>query len=170
LKPSFTYSSKNLQKLDPKNGGTMTIRFLTDEKQKKLIDIVAKMNITQSVKDRSIRSILTLGIEQEETKSFKPQTSISNTLQNYFEVVDDQKKPSPPIMDTLIYPVISEKIRSNKSTLADSIDGWIKKYNDVANGVSKQDKDKGAARLSKAEKFKAEHKEFISALEGWNTK
>jgi hypothetical protein len=84
--------------------------------------------------------------------------------------VDDQKKPSPPIMDTLIYPVISEKIRSNKSTLADSIDGWIKKYNDVANGVSKQDKDKGAARLSKAEKFKAEHKEFISALEGWNTK
>jgi hypothetical protein len=170
LKPSFTYSSKNLQKLDPKNGGTMTIRFLTDEKQKKLIDIVAKMNITQSVKDRSIRSILTLGIEQEETKSFKPQTSISNTLQNYFEVVDDQKKPSPPIMDTLIYPVISEKIRSNKSTLADSIDGWIRKYNDVANGVSKQDKDKGAARLSKAEKFKAEHKEFISALEGWNTK
>jgi hypothetical protein len=170
LKPSFTYSSKNLQKLDPKNGGTMTIRFLTDEKQKKLIDIVAKMNITQSVKDRSIRSILTLGIEQEETKSFKPQTSISNTLQNYFEVVDDQKKPSPPIMDTLIYPVICEKIRSNKSTLADSIDGWIRKYTDVANGVSKQDKDKGAARLSKAEKFKAEHKEFISALEGWNTK
>jgi hypothetical protein len=54
--------------------------------------------------------------------------------------------------------------------LADSIDGWIRKYNDVANGVSKQDKDKGAARLSKAEKFKAEHKEFISALEGWNTK
>jgi hypothetical protein len=170
LKPSFTYSSKNLQKLDPKNGGTITIRFLTDEKQKKLIDIVAKMNITQPVKDRSIRSILTLGIEQEETKSFKPQASVSNTLQNYFEVMDDQKKPSPPVMDTLIYPVITEKIRSNKSTLVDSIDGWIKKYNDLANGVNKQDKDKGAARLSKAEKFKAEHKEFISALEGWSTK
>ncbi|MCY2949314.1 MAG: hypothetical protein NTZ71_14155 [Planctomycetota bacterium] len=170
LKPSFTYSSKNLQKPDLKNGGAITIRFLTDEKQKKLIDMVAKMDISQPVKDRSIRTILTLGIEQEEAKSFKPQTSINNTLQNYFESVDDPKKTVAPIMETLIYSLIVEKIRLSKSSLADSIDGWIKKYNELANGVNKQDREKGTARLSKAEKFKAEHKEFILALEGWNPK
>ena len=170
LKPSFTYSSKNLQKPDLKNGGAITIRFLTDEKQKKLIDMVAKMDISQPVKDRSIRTILTLGIEQEEAKSFKPQTSINNTLQNYFESVDDPKKNVAPIMETLIYSLIVEKIRLSKSSLADSIDGWIKKYNELVNGVNKQDREKGAARLSKAEKFKAEHKEFILALEGWNPK